>query len=98
MAGRISSAMERALEHVEQYNNVSEAARVHGLDVRSVRRALRRAEVPPAGGPTPAMLSALALQGATGRTTEAAKACGVKVASLRAAMRRARLKVSAPPA
>ena len=62
MAGRISSAMERALAHVASSRNISESARVCEVDISALRRAMRRAgEAPrktfqPAqrGGPPPA--------------------------------------------
>lgn len=47
MAGRISSAMERALAHVATSQNISESARVCGVDVSALRRAMRRNGEPP---------------------------------------------------
>lgn len=48
MAGRISAPMLRALRLVEMGASVSEAARAAEVDLRALRRALRRAGVPPA--------------------------------------------------
>ena len=61
MSGRISAAMERALLHVATSRNISESARVCGVDVASLRRAMRRNGEPPRktfqperpGGPAP---------------------------------------------
>ena len=42
MSGRMSSAVERALALVRLGRNISEAARAEAVDVRSLRRAMRR--------------------------------------------------------
>lgn len=47
MAGRMSSAVERALALVRLGRNLSEAARAEGVDIRSLRRAMRREGEPP---------------------------------------------------
>ena len=47
MVGKVSALMLRALRLVEMGASVSEAARAAEVDLRALRRALRRAGVPP---------------------------------------------------
>ena len=44
MSGRLSYAMHHALKSVQSGHTLSDAARQHGVDLRSLRRALRREE------------------------------------------------------
>ena len=46
MSGRQSSAVAAAVRMVQRGHSVTEAAAKHGCNVRSVRRALRLAEIP----------------------------------------------------
>lgn len=54
MAGRVTPAMRRALALVAQGATISEAARAAQVDLRNLRRAMRREGMPPrrAGRPT----------------------------------------------
>ncbi|MBP8176276.1 MAG: helix-turn-helix domain-containing protein [Xanthomonadales bacterium] len=54
MSGRQSSAVAAAVRMVQRGHSVTEAAAKHGCNVRSVRRALRLAEIPPLSSGRPA--------------------------------------------